>query len=45
MTRDRHYGMCEWNGKKFTVIDTGGYVEETEDIFEKNKGSSYSSLE
>ena len=35
VTRDRHYGMSEWNGKKFTVIDTGGYVENTEDIFEK----------
>ena len=35
VTRDRHYGMSDWNGKKFTVIDTGGYVENTEDIFEK----------
>ena len=35
VTRDRHYGMSEWNGKRFTVVDTGGYVENTDDIFEK----------
>lgn len=35
VTRDRHYGKTEWNGKEFTVIDTGGYVNNTEDIFEK----------
>lgn len=34
VTRDRHYGMGEWNGKQFTVIDTGGYVEGSDDIFE-----------
>lgn len=34
VTRDRHYGYGEWNGKKFTVIDTGGYVEGSDDIFE-----------
>ncbi len=34
VTRDRHYGYGEWNGKSFTVIDTGGYVEGSEDIFE-----------
>ncbi|WP_258097819.1 ribosome biogenesis GTPase Der [Marinoscillum pacificum] len=34
VTRDRHYGYSEWNGKSFTVIDTGGYVEGSEDIFE-----------
>ncbi|MEM9895449.1 MAG: ribosome biogenesis GTPase Der [Bacteroidota bacterium] len=34
VTRDRHYGYGEWNGKKFTAIDTGGYVEGSEDIFE-----------
>jgi len=34
VTRDRHYGYCEWNGKTFTVIDTGGYVEGSDDIFE-----------
>ncbi len=35
VTRDRHYGYGEWNGKTFTVIDTGGYVEGSEDIFEE----------
>lgn len=34
VTRDRQYGYAEWNGKKFTVVDTGGYVEGSEDIFE-----------
>ncbi len=34
VTRDRHYGVSEWNGKHFTVIDTGGYVEGSDDIFE-----------
>lgn len=34
VTRDRHYGKCEWNGKEFTVIDTGGYVVGSDDIFE-----------
>lgn len=34
VTRDRHYGYGEWNGKRFTVIDTGGYVEGSDDIFE-----------
>lgn len=34
VTRDRHYGYAEWNGKPFTVIDTGGYVEGSDDIFE-----------
>lgn len=34
VTRDRHYGQGEWNGKIFTVIDTGGYVEGSDDIFE-----------
>jgi len=34
VTRDRHYGMAEWNGKHFTVIDTGGYVDGSDDIFE-----------
>ncbi|MFT4661450.1 MAG: GTP-binding protein [Patiriisocius sp.] len=34
VTRDRHYGHSEWNGKPFSVIDTGGYVEGSDDIFE-----------
>ena len=34
VTRDRHYGKSEWNGKKFSLIDTGGYVSGSEDIFE-----------
>lgn len=34
VTRDRHYGKCEWNGMEFTVIDTGGYVKGSEDMFE-----------
>jgi GTP-binding protein len=35
VTRDRHYGECEWIGKTFTVIDTGGYVPQSSDVFEK----------
>ena len=35
VTRDRHYGMSEWNGMEFTVIDTGGFVTDSTDIFEK----------
>ena len=34
VTRDRQYGFAEWNGKRFSVIDTGGYVHGSEDIFE-----------
>ena len=34
VTRDRHYGYGEWTGKHFTVIDTGGYVTGSDDIFE-----------
>lgn len=34
VTRDRHYGHSDWNGKHFTVIDTGGYVVGSDDIFE-----------
>lgn len=33
-TRDRHYGKTEWNGKEFTVIDTGGYTVNSDDEFE-----------
>ncbi len=35
VTRDRNYGMSEWNGISFSVIDTGGYVENSDDIFEE----------
>jgi GTPase len=35
VTRDRHYGYAEWTGKHFTVIDTGGYVTGSDDIFEE----------
>lgn len=35
VTRDRHYGYGEWIGKYFTVIDTGGYVEGSDDVFEE----------
>ena len=34
VTRDRHYGKSDWNGKEFSVIDTGGYVVGSDDIFE-----------
>ena len=34
VTRDRHYGKVEWNGQEFSIIDTGGYVTNSEDIFE-----------
>ncbi len=35
VTRDRQYGVAEWNGKSFNVVDTGGFVPKSEDIFEK----------
>lgn len=35
VTRDRHYGHAEWNGRKFSVIDTGGYVQGSDDVFEE----------
>ncbi|MEQ3654683.1 MAG: ribosome biogenesis GTPase Der [Dokdonia sp.] len=34
VTRDRHYGKTDWNGREFTVIDTGGYVVGSDDVFE-----------
>ena len=35
VTRDRHYGKSDWNGKEFTVIDTGGYLKLGDDVFQK----------
>lgn len=35
VTRDRNYGKSNWNGKDFSVIDTGGYVSNSDDIFEE----------
>ena len=35
VTRDRHYGKVEWNGQEFSVIDTGGYVTNSDDVFEE----------
>ncbi len=35
VTRDRHYGKSDWNGKEFSVIDTGGYSVGSDDIFEE----------
>jgi GTP-binding protein len=34
VTRDRHYGKTDWNGKEFTVVDTGGYIFGSDDVFE-----------
>lgn len=35
VTRDRQYGVAEWNGKSFYVIDTGGFVPDSQDVFER----------
>lgn len=35
-TRDRHYGKTDWNGKEFSVIDTGGYAVNSDDLFEED---------
>jgi len=35
VTRDRQYGVSDWNGKTFNLIDTGGFVPQSEDVFEK----------
>ncbi|MCR4774607.1 MAG: 50S ribosome-binding GTPase, partial [Prevotella sp.] len=33
-TRDRQYGKCEWNGREFSLVDTGGWVVNSDDVFE-----------
>ncbi len=38
VTRDRIYGLCQWNGHEFTVVDTGGFVESPDDVFEEQIG-------
>ena len=35
VTRDRHYGKCEWCGREFSVVDTGGYTSNSDDVFEE----------
>ena len=35
VTRDRHYGKCEWCGKEFSVVDTGGWTTNSDDVFEE----------
>ena len=35
VTRDRHYGKVFWNGQEFSIIDTGGYVSNSDDVFEE----------
>jgi len=35
VTRDRHYGKCEWCGTEFSVVDTGGWTTRSEDVFEE----------
>ena len=38
-TRDRQYGKVDWNGKEFSIVDTGGWVVNSEDIFEMKSTS------
>ena len=35
VTRDRQYGVADWAGKTFNIVDTGGFVPKSEDVFEK----------
>src|SRR5574344_2977999 len=35
VTRDRHYGKCEWCGREFSVVDTGGWTTNSDDVFEE----------
>jgi len=35
VTRDRHYGTADWNGKSFNIVDTGGYISGSDDVFEE----------
>ena len=35
VTRDRHYGKCDWCGGEFSIVDTGGYTSNSEDVFEE----------
>ena len=35
VTRDRHYGRCEWCSKEFSVVDTGGWTTNSDDVFEE----------
>ena len=35
VTRDRHYGKCEWCGREFSVVDTGGWTTNSDDVFEQ----------
>ena len=41
VTRDRHYGKSIWNGVEFSVIDTGGYVEGSDEYLRKRSASRY----
>jgi len=34
VTRDRHYGKAEWSGREFSIVDTGGYIKGSDDVFE-----------
>lgn len=40
-TRDRQYGKCSWNGREFSVVDTGGWVVKSDDILKMLSASRY----